>query len=111
MTSDELADFMTQHTEAMKKAALDAVIEKIKQDLQWQMPAGIQKAVNDFMAEEIAPAVVAALQSQKGEIIKAAVAAATQIGDALAVKMVENATKTLSGYGAKDLISKLVSGS
>ena len=110
MDHAELSAFLSENADKMKAAALEAVMAKIKRDLEWNIPEGIQSAVNKFMAEEIAPAVVTALQGQKGEIVKAVVVAASQIGDALAVKMVENATKTLASYSAKELISKLVAG-
>lgn len=110
MNEAELAKFLEEHSEAMKKAATEAVLERIKRDLEWNMPPEVQKAVNTFMAEEIAPAVVKALHDQKGEIIKAAIKAASQIGDALAETMVTNATKSLASYSARDIITKLVAG-
>ena len=110
MDEKEIAEFLSKNSESMKKAAVDAVLDKIKRDLEWNMPAEIQQHVNTFMREEIAPEVVKALQGQKGEIVKAAISAASQIGDKLAETMVENAVKSLASYRSRELISNLVGG-
>ena len=108
MDDKQIAEFLTENAQAMKDAAKDAIIARIKRDLEWQIPTGIQAAVNAFMTDEIAPEVVKALHGQKGEIIAAVAKAAKEIGDELAKKMVENAVKQLAGYSAKEIIGKLV---
>lgn len=107
MTENDLAAFMKENAAAMKQAAIDACIAKVKQDIQWRMPDVVQDAVNEFMADEIAPAVVAALKSEKDGIVAATTKAAAEIGDQLAKKMAETAMTNLTGYRAKEIIAAL----
>ena len=108
MDDKQVAEFLAENSKAMKEAAKEAVLARIKRDLEWQIPGGIQAAVNAFMTDEIAPEVVKALHGQKGEIVSAVAKAAKEIGDELAKKMVENAVKQLSGYSAKEILGKLI---
>ncbi len=107
MTEEELAGFLKDNAEAMKKAAIDACIDKVKKDIQWRMPDVVQKAVNEFMADEIAPAVVAALKSEKDGIIAAVTKSSAEIGDQLSKQMAKAAVENLSGYRAKEIIASL----
>ena len=107
MTEEELANFLKENAEAMKKAAIDACIDKIKRDIEWRMPDVVQKAVNEFMADEIAPAVVAALKSEKDGIIAATTKAAAAIGDQLSKQMAKTAVENLTGYRAKTIIADI----
>jgi hypothetical protein len=107
MTEEDLANFLKDNAEAMKKAAIEACVDKIKRDIEWRMPDVVQKAVNDFMADEIAPAVVAALKSEKDGIIAATTKAASEIGDQLAKQMAKTAVENLSGYRAKSIIADI----
>ncbi len=108
MTEDEMKEILNKNAERIKNAAVEAVIERVKEDLKYSMPEEIRNAIKGFMEAEIAPAVVKALQSQKGEILSAVKAASAQIGAALATQMVENATKQLTGYRGGELLKKLV---
>ena len=107
MTEAELANFLKDNAAAMKQAAIDACVDKIKQDIQWRMPDVVQKAVNEFMANEIAPAVVAALKSEKDGIISATTKAAAEIGDQLSKQMAKTAIENLTGYRAKTIIADI----
>lgn len=107
MTEEELSNFLKDNAETMKRAAIEACIDRVKQDIQWRMPDVVQKAVNDFMADEIAPAVVAALKSEKAGIIAATTKAAAEIGDQLSKQMAKTAIENLSGYRAKDIIAAI----
>lgn len=107
MTEEELANFLKDNAETMKKAAIDACIERVKQDIQWRMPDVVQKSINEFMATEIAPAVVEALKSEKAGIIAATTKSASEIGDQLAKIMAKTAAENLSGYRAKEIIAAI----
>lgn len=108
MTEEEMKDIFEANKERMKKAALDAVIHKIGEDMKYHMPDAIRKAISEFMETEVAPSVTSALQSQKGEILKSVQVAAAEIGAALSAQMIENATKQLTGYRGGEILKKLV---
>lgn len=108
MTEAEMLEVLKENSERIKAASVEAVIEKVKSDLTYQMPTEIRSAVSQFMENEIAPAVVVSLQSQKGAILKSVEVAAAQIGAALAEKMVANASKQLVGYRGGEILKKLV---
>ena len=55
MTEDEMKDIFEANKERMKQAALDAVLEKIGQDMKYHMPDAIRKAVAEFMEKDVAP--------------------------------------------------------
>lgn len=107
MDEKALKEFMAENQDAMKKAAADAILEKIKQDISWRMPDVVQTAVNEFMEDEIVPAVVKVLKSEKIGIIASAAKAASEIGDHLSKTMIENAVKNVEGYRGGDIIKKL----
>ena len=107
MTEEELKAFMSDNAEAMKRAAIQACIDRVKQDIQYRMPDVVQAAVNEFMKNEIAPAVVEALKSEKDGIIAATTKAAAEIGDKLAKQMAKTAMENLSGYRAKSIIADI----
>ncbi len=108
MTEDEMKEIFEANKERMKQAALDAVVDKITEDMKYHMPDAIRKAIAEFMEKEVAPSVTKALQSQKGEILKSVQVAAAEIGAALSAQMVSNATKQLTGYRGGEILKKLV---
>lgn len=108
MTEDEMKEIFEANKELMKQAAIDAVIDKVSEDMRYHMPAAIREAISTFMVDEIAPSVTTALQSQKGEILKSVQVAASQIGAALSEQLVKNATKQMTGYRGGELLKKLV---
>ena len=108
MTEDEMLDVLKVNSDRIKKAAADAVVEKVKEDLKYNMPDVLHNAVRTFMEEEIAPSVTQALQSQKGAILGSVNEAAGQIGQAVADQLVANASKQLTGYSGGEILKKLV---
>lgn len=107
MDEKQLKDFLAENQEAMKKAATEAVLDKIKQDMQWSMPKVVQDAVNQFMVDEIAPAVVEALKSEKDGIVASACEAVAQIGDELSKVMIEKASENITGYRGGGIIKDI----
>lgn len=108
MTEDEMLALVKGNADKIKDAAINAVIKKVEDDLKYHMPSEIRDAISTFMAEEVAPAVVTELQSQKGQILKAVKDAGAQIGATLQAKLVENATENLTGWKGGDILKKLV---
>lgn len=110
MTEDEMKDFLAEHSDRIKEAAVEAVIARVKESVRYGLPKDVQDVVDAFMKEEIAPAVSTALKSEKDGIVAAAGKAAAEIGNALAKVMVENAVKTMTGYGGGEIIKSLFRG-
>ena len=107
MTEEELGEFIKLNSDRIKEAAIEACIAKIKDNVRYGLPDSVQAVVNDFMKDEVAPAVAIALKDQKAGIIKSATAGAAKIGDELSKVMVENAIKNLTGYRGGDIIKTL----
>lgn len=108
MNEKELSEFIAQNSDRIKEAAIAACIDKIKENVRYGLPDDVQKVVNTFMKEEVAPAVAKALQDQKGVIIQAAIKGAAGIGEALSKQMLENAVKNITGYNGKKIITDLM---
>ena len=108
MTEDEMKAFLDENSHAIKAAARDAMIERVKQTLQWQMPGTFSEILNEFLKDEIAPAVKAALMDEKGAIIAAMAKATAEIGDALAKAMAKQAAETLIGYKGSDVFKAVL---
>ena len=108
MTADELKVFLDENSNAIKKAAQDAIIQRVQDNLRWNMPETFSEIVNQFLKDEIAPAVKAALMDEKGAIIAAMTEAASGIGDALAKAMVKQSAETLQGYKGADVFKAVL---
>lgn len=108
MNEKELADFIEQNSTRIKEAAVEACIEKVKENIRWGLPSSVQDVVAEFMKDEVAPAVKEALAHEKGAIIKAAVKGAAAIGDELSKTMVEKAVANLTGYRGGEIIKDLM---
>ena len=107
MTEDDLKDFISENSDRIKEAAVQSVIDRIQQDLRYQLPDSVRQVVSDFMTNEVAPAVAEALKGERGAIISAATKAASEIGDALSKKMVSDAVENLTGYRGGEVIKSL----
>lgn len=108
MTEEDMKAYLAEHSERIKEAAVTAIISRITESIRYGLPDTVQKVVNDFMKDEVAPAVALALQSEKNGIIAAASKGAAEIGDALAKVMVENAVKNMTGYRGGEILKKLL---
>lgn len=108
MTADELKAFLEDNSTAIKKAAQDAIIQRVQDNLRWNMPDTFSQIVNEFLKDEIAPAVKAALMDEKGAIITAMTEAASGIGDQLAKAMTKQAAETLQGYKGADVFKAVL---
>jgi len=108
MTEDEMKAFLDENSAAIKAAARDAMVEKVKQTMQWHMPGTFSEILNEFLKDEIAPAVKAALMDEKGAIIAAMAKATTEIGDNLAKAMAKQAAEALVGYKAQDVFKAVL---
>ena len=107
MTEDEMKAFLSDNSERIKAAAVDAMIDKIRDNIRYGLPSEVHDVVSKFMKDEIAPAVADALKGEKSAIIASAVKGASEIGDALAKTMVENAVKNMTGYRGGEIIKSL----
>ena len=108
MTHEEMTIFLQENSERIKAAAVDAMIDKIRENIRWGLPSEVQDVVNKFMVDEIAPEVSKALAGEKGAILASVAKAAAEIGDGIAKAMTENAMKNIIGYRGGELLKKLV---
>ncbi|MDC0657076.1 hypothetical protein N6L27_03605 [Leisingera sp. SS27] len=108
MTEEELSKFLTDNSARIKEAAVEACIEKVRDNIRFGLPSSVQDVVSAFMKDEVAPAVAKALAGEKGAIIAAAVSGAAKIGDELSKTMVENAVKNMTGYRGSEIIKDLM---
>lgn len=97
MTEEDLKQFLDENADAIKAQVKQRMIDGLLAEHRWSISSQISEIVNEFVRDEIAPAVKAHLQSEKSEIIEAAVKSASGIGDLLAKALVERAAKNISG--------------
>ena len=97
MTEDDLKQFLDENAETIKAQVKQKMIDGLLAEHRWSISSQISEIVNEFVKDEIAPAVKEHLQSEKGEIITAALKSASGIGDMLAKALVERAAKNISG--------------
>jgi hypothetical protein len=97
MTEEDLKQFLDENAEAIKAQVKQKMIDGLLAEHRWTISGQIGEIVNEFIKEEIAPAVKAHLQSEKGPILEAAIKSASGIGDMLAQALVERAAKNISG--------------
>jgi len=108
MTEEELTKFLDQNKDAIMAATRASIIEKIQDTMRWSLPDEVHATVAKFLKEEIVPEVVKCLAEQKGPIVAAAKKAATELGNALAEKMTEQAVKSLDGYRCEEVFKALL---
>lgn len=108
MTEDELKQFLLDEKDAIAAAVRARAIDAMTSSVQWQLPQSVTKAVGEFFEEEIVPEVKKALADQKGPIVEAAIKAASEIGDKVAVTLVEKAVESMTGYRSGEVIKALM---
>lgn len=97
MTEEDLKQFLEDNADAIKAQVKQKMIDGLLAEHRWSMSSQISEIVNEFVRDEIAPAVKEHLQSEKGPIIEAAIKSASGIGDLLAKSLIERAAKNLNG--------------
>ena len=108
MTEEDLKTFLEENKIDIQIAVKAATIKAITQNLEYSLPSGVREIVAKFIEEEIVPEVKAHLATQKGPIVEAACKAASEIGDKVAVLLVEKATEAMTGYRSGEVIKALM---
>lgn len=85
----------------------DKVVETLISHSSYKLAELINKQVDTFYAEEVAPAVAAELRQGRQMMIDAATEGAAEIGAQLAQKMIETAGKNLTGYRGGEIFKSL----
>lgn len=94
--------FFTSVLETNKDAVRDTVREAllagVKRQFEWEIPAALQKAVQEFITEEIIPEIRADLMANKEEFVTAATemvrAVPVEIGKAMQEQLAKNLTQS-----------------
>lgn len=97
MTEEDLKKFLEDNKADIQAQVRQRMIDSLLSEHRWSISSQISEIVNEFIRDEIAPAVKAHLQSEKSDILEAAVKSASGIGDLLAKALVERAAKNISG--------------
>jgi len=108
MTEDELNKFLAENRDRIMEASRDAIIDKIKHSMQWNIGDHVHGTVNAFLKDEIVPEIAKLLAEQKEGILKAAKQSAIALSNTLAEKMTEQAVKSLDGYQAEEVFKALL---
>lgn len=107
MTEAELDKFLNDNKDAIMAASKNVIIDKITEQMKYQLPNIVGDTVAAFMKDEIGPEISAYLKDQKGPILEAAKKSAREIGDAVSKKMTEQALKSLEGYSSNSIFKAL----
>lgn len=97
MTEEDLKQFLDDNAEAIKAQVKQKMIDGLLAEHRWTISSQIGEIVNEFIKDEIAPAVKEHLASEKGPILEAAIKATNGISELLAQALVEKAAKNLKG--------------
>ena len=89
---------LEENKDAVRATVRDALLEGVKRQFAWELPDAVKKAVQEFVAEEILPAVRADLEANKEEFIEAATAMVrgvpAEIGKAMQEQLAKNLTNS-----------------
>lgn len=95
VTEDDLKQFLDTNKTEIQRAVKEKMITSLLEQNRWEISGEIAKTVQEFVAAEIVPEVKKYLADNKGPILEAAIAGASQIGDTLAKAIVERTAKKL----------------
>lgn len=95
MTEAELKEFLDANKADIQQAVRQKMIDRLLSTHQWEITGQITAIVNEFITNEIAPEVKKFLADNKGPILEAACAGASEIGDNLAKALVAGVAKNL----------------
>jgi predicted transcriptional regulator len=99
-----LEDTKVQIQSQMVEQAKESIMTRIK----WSIETSADVVVKKFFDEEIAPILIASLQTHKDTLQKCAVESAVAICKGLCNSMVTEATKNISGsYRVSEIIKKI----
>lgn len=109
MTEDDLKQFLEDNKEQIQSAVRTKMIESLLANHRWEISAEISKVVEEFVAKEIVPEVKTFLADQKGPILQAAIAGASQISDTLAKAIATRTAERLdpNGYQFRQVLKAL----
>jgi hypothetical protein len=110
MTELQLKEFLEENKADIQAAVKKKAIEELLTTYRWDIGEQISKAVNEFVATEIIPAVKSELTSQQGAIAEAAIKAIAGIADELAKGFVETAAKNIGSDYKRREIAKAIFG-
>ena len=80
ITAEDLQALLAEHETAIKHSVIEEVKQQIKTDLAWSLRHEVQKVVEKFITEDIAPEIRSALVENKPVVLAAVVEAANTMG-------------------------------
>lgn len=108
LTEEQQASIISEAMESIKTAVIERATNQASYTAKNAIQASVTKIVSEFIQEEIAPDIVAALVASKETIITAAVVSAesmaTQLAKAMTDKFAENVA---SSYNRDKIIAAL----
>jgi hypothetical protein len=98
LSADFFTDILEQNKDAVKATVRDALLEGVKRQFQWELPEAVKKAVKEFLADEIIPAVKLELEANKDALVQAATeivkGAPAEIGKAMQAHLAASLTNS-----------------
>lgn len=107
MNEAELKAFLEENTVEINARIRDKILERVVEEYKWNIEGEVSKAVNEWVASDIVPEVIKALDNEKGAIVTKCVGACAEIGDILAKEMIATATKNVTSYNFRYIAEKL----
>ncbi len=107
--SFDLATIVSENKESIKKAAVDALKEKVADKINWTMSDEVGAIVTKFFQDEIAPEVVKMLVNNKQVILDELSLTMAALGEEVRKALLEKAIKNLSSsdYNTGDIVKKI----
>ena len=108
ISEEKIKEIMEQSSEDIKASVEKTIIDGVVQRINWKMSDAVDKCLSDFIETEIVPEINKTLYKNKDVIIERLSTATIDISKVMFDKMVENATKNLTGYNGDDIMKKLL---
>ncbi len=98
LNEEFFTNVLEENKDTVRAAVRDALLEGVKRQFAWELPEAVKKAVQEFVAEEIIPAIKADLEANKDTFVTAATdmvrGAPAEIGKAMQEQLAKNLTQS-----------------
>lgn len=89
-------EILEENKDAVRQKVKEAMLESVAKEFQWELPKVVREAVNEFVQEEIVPAVRAELLENKDAMVQAATDMIAGVPAEIGKAMQEQLAKTLT---------------
>lgn len=107
-TEEEIAQILEDAKDELRASLIKDMKDRLKSSVEYTLGAEVRKVVEEYVKDEIVPDLKASLIEDKPIILKAAIKSANEVGEILAVALVDDMKEKLGkDYTRRNILNAI----